>query len=201
MWVQVPPPAQVKKRVIIAHGWASNPNDCWFPWIKKEFEKNDFEVFVPAFPNPGIPEIKSWVKTLDETVGVIDGATYFVGHSIGCQTILRYLQTLSLDQKIAGVVFVGGWFSLIGLETVEEKIVTDPWLNMPIDFEKIKFLISKSVAIFSDNDQWVALDNQNTFRDKLGSEIVIEHNKGHFDRTNKVFELPSALEAIIKMAK
>ncbi|MBI3631944.1 MAG: serine hydrolase family protein [Candidatus Vogelbacteria bacterium] len=191
----------IKKRVIIVHGWESYPDDCWFPWLKRELEARGFEVIIPILPHPEIPEIKSWVKTLGEAVGAINESTYFVGHSVGCQTILRYLQTLSLDQKIAGVVFVGGWFSLMGLETAEEKLVASPWLKTLINFEKVKSILSKSVAIFSDNDQWVGLDNQNIFKALLGSEIIIEHNKGHFDRASNIFELPSALEAVLKISK
>ncbi|MBI5076995.1 hypothetical protein HZB94_01255 [Candidatus Falkowbacteria bacterium] len=59
----------------------------------------------------------------------------------------------------------------------------------------------KSVAIFSDNDPYVPIDNQDDFRDKLGSEIVIEHNRGHFSGpTDNVIELPVVLETILKIA-
>ena len=60
----------------------------------------------------------------------------------------------------------------------------------------------KSIAIFSDNDPWVPLDNQDDFRDKLGSEIIIEHAKGHFSGgDNKCFELPIVLEKVLEMGK
>ncbi len=190
----------MKKRVIIVHGWEGYPEDCWFPWLKRELELHGFEVIIPKLPHPEVPEIKSWVMALGHSVGVIDGSTYFVGHSIGCQTILRYLAILPEGQKVGGAVFVAGFFNLMGLETDEEKAVAGPWLNTAIDFEKVRSVVSKSIAIFSDNDEWVSLDNQNVFRDKLGSEIIIEHNMGHFDRANKIFEISSVLNAILEIS-
>jgi hypothetical protein len=49
------------KRVILIHGWDGFPNNCWFPWLKKELEDKDFEVIVPAMPNPEHPKVKPWV--------------------------------------------------------------------------------------------------------------------------------------------
>lgn len=35
------------KRVVIAHGWDGHPNEIWFPWLKAELEKREFEVIIP----------------------------------------------------------------------------------------------------------------------------------------------------------
>ena len=40
------------------------------------------------------PRIQKWVSKLAQTVGDADKQTYFVGHSMGCQTIVRYLEKL-----------------------------------------------------------------------------------------------------------
>ncbi len=187
------------KRVIIVHGWESYPEDCWFPWLKRELEKNGFEVLVPQLPDAANPKIENWVPYLAKIVGEPDENTFLVGHSIGCQTILRYLETLPENVKIGGAVFVAGFFKVI-LDTNEEEETAKPWLQTPIDFQKVRTHLSKSVAIFSDNDPFVPLDNADDFRDKLGSEIIIEKQKGHFSGgLDKCFELPIALENIIKL--
>ncbi|KKQ37224.1 MAG: hypothetical protein US53_C0024G0012, partial [Candidatus Woesebacteria bacterium GW2011_GWA1_37_7] len=46
------------------------------------------------------PKIKEWVPFLQENMSNPDEETHFVGHSIGCQTILRYLETLSEKTKV-----------------------------------------------------------------------------------------------------
>lgn len=191
----------MKKRVFIVHGWDGYPEEGWFPWLKKELEEKGFEVFVPQLPEAHKPKIENWVPHLSEVVGKADENTYFVGHSMGCQTIARYLETLPENVNVGGAVFVAGFFKrLTGLEDDPDvQEVDNQWLGTPIDFEKVKSHLPKSVAIFSDDDPWVPLDNQDDFRDKLGSEIVIEKNMGHFSGSNGVTKLPAALDSLLSL--
>lgn len=191
------------KRVIIVHGWDGHPKEGWFPWLKKELEKKGFEVKVPQLPEASKPRIYNWVPALSKAAGKPDEETFLVGHSMGCQAIVRYLEQLPEGKKIGGAVFVAGFFKhLKGLEDDPEVQETDRhWLGTPVDLKKAKSRMKKSVAIFSDNDPWVPLDNQDDFRKKLGSEIILEHKKGHFSGSDGVLELPSALKAVLKISK
>ena len=190
------------KRVFIIHGWDGYPEESWFPWLKKELEERGFNVFVPQLPEADLPKIDKWVLELSKSVGVPDGETYFVGHSIGCQTIVRYLESLSAEVKVGGVIFVAGFFKrLTNLEDDEDvRKTAKQWLETPIDFSKVGMHVLKSVAVFSDNDQFVPLDNQDDFKNKLGSKIIIEHDKGHFNTKAGVIELPVVLEELLKMS-
>ncbi|MEK7151584.1 MAG: alpha/beta hydrolase [Patescibacteria group bacterium] len=190
----------MSKRVFIIHGWSGYPEEGWFPWLKKELESRSFEVSVPVMPNTDEPKIKEWVPYLAELVGEPDENTYLVGHSIGCQTILRYLE--SIDRKVGGAVFVAGWFVLSDLETEEEKRIRKPWIETPVDFVKIKQNAPKVVAIFSKDDDVVPFEeNKNKFEKELSAKIIIENGKGHFSGSDGVTELPSVLEAILGMFK
>ncbi len=191
------------KRVIIAHGWDGTPNEGWFPWLKKELEANGFAVTVPQLPDAGSPRIQKWVPALAAAVGTPDEKAYFVGHSIGCQTIARYLERLPEGQKVGGAIFVAGFFkSLKDLEDEEDVRETEKhWFGTSLDLAKVKSHLPKSVAIFSDDDPWVPLDNQDDFCDKLGSEVIIEHRKGHFSGgRDGTKELPIVLEQLLAMS-
>jgi predicted alpha/beta hydrolase family esterase len=59
----------MKKRVFIIHGWTANPADNWFPWIKSELEKHDFEVTVPQMPNADFPKQEEWLAFMREIIG------------------------------------------------------------------------------------------------------------------------------------
>jgi len=67
--------------------------------------------------------------------------------------------------------------------------IAKPWMETSIDFAKVKKMISKTVAIFSDNDPFVPLTNQEIFKQNLDAEIIIEHAKGHFTEEDGVKDL------------
>ena len=157
------------KRVFIIHGWGDSPEKHWIPWLKEELEEKDFDVIAPQMPDTDKPEIKKWVSHLKEIVEKPDKDTYFIGHSIGCQAIMRYLETLDKNQKIGGAIFVAGWFNLT--EGTWDKNFTreiaNPWIKTIISFDKIKSHTKKFMAIQSDNDPYVSLADADIFRNKL----------------------------------
>ena len=187
------------KRVFIIHRWDGNPTEDWYQWLKKELEGIGFEVFVPAMPDSDEPKMETWIPFLSQLVGTPDANTFFIGHSIGCQAIIRYLETLPEGVKIGGAVFVAGWYNVRNLETEKEKRIAGPWVNTPSNDEKIKRTVNQAVAIFSDNDPFVQPENQESWKEKVGAKIIVEHNKGHFTESDGVCSLPSALEAILEM--
>src|SRR3989338_2565565 len=169
-----------KKRVFIINGWWDDSNSGWIPWLKKELEPRGFEVITPDMPNTERPEISAWVDCLTNAVGETDGNTYFVGHSIACQTIMRYLENLPDSGKVGGCVFVAPWFNLIeeNLDD-EEKTIARPWLDTLIDTGKVKNHCDNFAAIFSDNDDFVPLSDKELFERKLDARTWVEHGKGN----------------------
>lgn len=188
------------KRVFIVHGWDGYPGECWFPWLKKELERRGFHVVVPQMPDPSAPAIETWGPHLANLVGAPDQETYFVGHSMGVQTILRYLQTI--DTPVGGVVSVAGFFTLIpgSIGTADDEKVAEPWLTTPMDLEKIRKNAGKIIAIFSDNDRYVPLENVEMFKERLSAETIVLHDKGHIGGSDNAKEVPEILNAVLKVA-
>lgn len=186
------------KRVFIIHGWEGYPEEGWLPWLKNELENKGFEVFVPSMPNADEPKINEWVSHIAGIVGDADKDTYFVGHSIGCQAIIRYLQTI--DAQVGGCVFVAGFFELTNLEGPDEEKIAEPWIITPIDLSRVKRAMGRAVSIFSDNDPFVPKSNWEKFEQSLGAETIILNNMQHFSGSEGITELPQALESILKMA-
>ena len=190
------------KRVYIVHGWDGYPEEGWFPWLKKELENRGFAVTVPQLPQADEPRINNWVPALKAVVGTPDEQTFFVGHSMGCQTIARYLESLPEGVKVGGAVFVAGFFKRLTNLERHEMIhdVANEWIRTPLDLKKAKSHLKKSVAIFSDNDPYVPMDNREEFENLLRSKIMVEHGKGHFSGSKGTVELPAALEAVLELA-
>ncbi len=191
------------KRVFIIHGWDGNPNEGWFPWMKAELEKRGFSVMIPLMPDAATPKLETWIPFIAGQVGKVDEQTYFIGHSIGCQAIIRYLSTLPVETKIGGAVFVAGWYDVRNLETEEEKQIAGPWVETPRDDVKIKKILNgQAAAIFSDDDKWVDLKNIDHWKEKAGVQnTILMSGKGHFNDESGTKELPEALNALLGLAK
>ncbi|MEX0919214.1 MAG: alpha/beta hydrolase [Parcubacteria group bacterium] len=194
------------KRVFIIHGWGGNPEEAWFPWAKAELEKRGFEVEIPAMPDAyekEQPTIEGRVNVIREVVGQPEENTYFIGHSIGCQSIDRYLETLPEETRIGGVVYVAGWLTLKGLEDYEEedRSAAKPWIETTINFEKVRTISPKSFAIFTQDDPFVDVENAEFYKEKLGSQIVILESGGHLNDESNTKELPEIIRAIEELSK
>jgi len=177
------------KKVYLIHGWGgSDSSEGWFGWLKEESKKLGIKVISFNMPNTDEPKIEEWIGFLKENAKDLDEETYFVGHSIGCQTIMRFLEKLHKHKEIAGCVFVAGWFDLINLEP-EEMEIAHPWINSEIHFERILDHCDNFLALFSDNDPYVHLNEIEKFKKNLDAKIIIKHDKKHFDEVEKIPEI------------
>ncbi len=184
------------KRAVLIHGWAGYPEEGWRPWLKNELEKKGFSVTVPAMPDTNHPKMKPWVDKLAKTVSTPDKDCYLVGHSLGCITILRYLESLKAGQKIGGVVLVAGFTSTLGYDEI-----VGSFFQKPIDWKEITSHCKKFVAIHSDNDPYVSLHYSEIFKEKLKASVVVEHNMKHFSGDDGIMQLPVALNQLLNIAK
>jgi predicted alpha/beta hydrolase family esterase len=190
------------KKIYIVHGWGATPKEPMLVWLKNELEKNGFKVVFPEMPNTEEPEINAWVNKLKQIVGDLNEDTYFFGHSIGCQTILRYLEKQPSDVKVGGIVFLAPWFHLQGIEDEEGvEEIAKPWLETPIDLNRVKSHTDKIVAIFSDDDPYVPVSETNIFKERLNAKTIVEHKKGHFIGEYGVDDNSRALKELLEIAK
>lgn len=182
------------KRAFLIHGWEGNPEEAWWPWLRKELEKQGFKVSTLSMPDTMHPKMKAWVGHLTKVVGKSGNECYFVGHSLGCITILRYIETLKSNQEIGGVVLVAGFTSNLGYEELES------FFTKRIDYDKIKTHCKKFVAIHSDNDPYVSLHYGDLFKEKLGAKVIVQHNMKHFNGGADITKLPIVLESVLKIS-
>ncbi|MBS3085295.1 serine hydrolase family protein [Candidatus Pacearchaeota archaeon] len=177
------------KKVCIIHGWGgSSSSEPWFDWLKKELVKKRFHVEIFNMPNTDHPKIEEWVSYFEKNIKDVDEETYFVGHSIGCQTIMRFLEKLHKHKKIAGCVFVAPWFDLIN-QSEEELEIAHPWIHEKIDFERVLDHCNNFLTIFSNNDPYVHLDEVNKFKSRLDARIIIKRGLEHFNEVNEIPEI------------
>ena len=186
-------------KIYIVHCWDGTKDDGWYPWLDDKISNENNEVIRFNMPNTAHPKIEEWVAELDKQVNDLGEKIYFVGHSIGCQTIMRYLERKNID-RIGGMLFVAPWLDLLpeAINDDESYNVAYPWIHTPIDFEKIKRITNKITCIFSNNDYFVSLTQQDVFK-KLNAKIVIVNDKGHISADDGVEELDEIYDELLKM--
>lgn len=185
------------KTAYIIHSWSGNPKSDWYPWLKRELEAKGFKVLVPQMPNTDEPIIEERVSFLQNIIPEVDENTIFIGHSIGCQTIMRYLELLPEKSKVGPVLFVAGWFNLDNLEDEETKEIASQWIETPINFKKISRIAPKIKVFLSSNETYgFVKENSKIFKDKLGAKVIILKNKGHFTEDDGVTKIPEILDEL-----
>lgn len=185
----------MKKRAVIIHGWEGNPDRGWLPWLKKNLEEKGFDVTVPAMPDSANPKEKKWVETISKIVGKPDKNTFLIGHSLGCIAIVRYLMTLKKGEILGGALFVAGFSGNISTPELAG------FYSLEKDVKEGRNHLLKSTMIYSDNDDFVSIEKSEEFKKHLGNtDGIIVKGMGHFSEDEGVFELPQALEEVIRMS-
>lgn len=175
-------------RVFLIHGWQGKAMSGWRPWLKQELEQEGATVFVPQMPNPDFPKESEWVEKIAQTVGVPSGKDFFVGHSLGCIAILRYLETIS--SPVGGAVLVAGVCKDLGI--YEHK----DFFARPIAWKKIRSACKNFVAVNSDDDPYIPLEHAELLRKHLGAKVVVAHGMKHFSGSDGFTQVPIVLQEL-----
>jgi len=186
-------------KVYIIHGWGATPKSDWFPYLKEKLKERGYLVSVPIMPDTDNPKIKPWVSKL-ESLKVTE-ETIFVGHSVGCQTILRFLERF--PKKVNKVILVAPWMNINknNLDENEEWSVAKPWAETPIDFNKVKDKAKEFIVIYSQDDPFaIKKDITKLIKDLDATEVNVG-KKGHICQGDGVTTLPEALTFFKKIKK
>jgi len=184
-----------KKRLVIVHGWEGSPEEGWFPWLKAEMEKRGWEVSVPALPNSAEPEQARWLPYLQMIVGKVDKNTFMVGHSLGCITILRFLERLPKEEFIGGAILVAGFDNPLKYKELKN------FFQEVISWDRIKKNCKKFVTIHSEDDPEVPLENGLRFERNLRAKRIVVNGLKHFSGGDGVTSVPIILQELLEISK
>ncbi|MBI5654957.1 serine hydrolase family protein [Candidatus Uhrbacteria bacterium] len=185
-------------KAVLVHGLAGAPDNHWFPWLRRELKKRGIPSKAPKLPHPFLPVRDEWVAELRNAIEDPE-QTVLIGHSLGCPTILYYLEKYRGKKKFPVVVLVAGFgrqFLNEKVEKLQARLLR--WHNKPLDFGKIRPKCKKFVCINSTDDLLVPYSEGEWLAKKLNAELVPE-KKRHFVAVagHGTVELPSALDAVI----
>lgn len=178
-------------RLFIVHGYTAGPHHHWFDWLKNETEALGITVTVPALPDSLNPENSAWQATLAESVGQVDSQTWFVGHSLGCITALRYLNSQPVGQDAAGVIMVAGFN-----ENVPPLPELDSFMSVPLDARRIVQQVPHRAVIASLNDSIVPPELSLRLSQQLNAPLYGVPDCGHFLSRDGITQLPIVLQLL-----
>jgi predicted alpha/beta hydrolase family esterase len=185
------------RNIFIFHGTGGYPQENWFPWLKTNLEAKGLEVFVPHFPTPEGQSFEAWVEVLKPYLDKINSQTIMVGHSLGGEFLLKFLETFDYKIKVAGFVATP-----IGVRPILNYDRDAEFVHgFKFNWEKIKPKAQNFIVYHSDNDPYVGLGNGQELAKNLGTNLSFIPNAGHFNKASGYTEFPDLLNNIKKYLK
>ena len=186
------------KRAVICHCLGGHPGFIWYPYLKTKLKETGIKVDIPLMPDTDHPVIQSWLPSFSESVGEVGEDDFLIGHSLGCATVLRFLESLNSDQKVGGVVMVAGFFGRPGDAEISS------FFKKEFNYETIATHSQRFVSIHSDNDPSLKpnyFKHSHIFLSKLKAKIIVIPDGGHFPMADNCFEFPEVVEEVLNLVK
>ena len=172
--------------IFIIHGSYGNPQENWFPWLKKQLEKDGHRVFVPQFPVPDVQDsaygghdLSAWQRTLHEYDQYVTEETIFVAHSRGCVFLYRVLE--ELKKPVRAVFFVAPWARYRWYP--KNWKTPDSFHKTSFDWEKIK-RGSRHFDVYQSTNDEIPVSEGKEISRTLGATLHIVTKAGHFNVAN-----------------
>lgn len=181
------------KQVYIVHGYMASVKDHWFEWIKREMEKDGVAVHILAMPDSSKPQPEAWISHLKENVKFSE-QTYFIGHSLGCISLLLYLNREQI--KAEGMVLIAGF-----LEKLPDIPDLDAFLEEQISIPVLIENLPKRLVIGAEDDYIVPFELTQKLAEALEAPMVRVTDGGHFLGKDNFKTFPVLLEQLQTMIK
>jgi predicted alpha/beta hydrolase family esterase len=159
--------------MLLVPRWGGTAASDWYPWLRTQVDE---PVAVASLrPDPGAPTLAGMAAELAALAPTED--TLLVGHSVGCQALLRHIASLPDGVRVRGLVAVAGWFQV---DRPWASIL--PWLETPIDTERVREACGFVHVVLSDDDPFTADHRSNARQWKaLGAEVTVVPGGRHFN--------------------
>jgi len=180
------------ENAFIIHGAFGNPQENWFPWLKKELENRGIKTYIPAFPTPKNQTLENWQNKFKEYAPFLNEKSIIIGHSVGPAFILNVLERIDFSIKAAFLVapFIGA------LGNLEVDGINKTFVEKEFNWAKIKRNCKKFYIYSSDNDPYVPLEKGKFLAEKLEAKFEVLHNAGHMNKAAGYLQFPQLLKDI-----
>lgn len=180
-------------KYVLIHETYWNPDENWFPWLKRYLQSQWHAVYVPRFPTPENQTIASRCEILQRDTFRFDEETVLIGHSLGALYLLHILE-LEREQPIKKAILVS-WFT--GELWIEEfDILNTPFLKDTFDWETIRTNANEYILLHGDNDPYVPLRYAHSLQANLWAKLVVIKNGWHLNESAWYTKFEELLEVL-----
>ena len=184
----------MKSNYLIIHGSFSSPFSNWIPWLRKELEQKNLEVYTPDFPSGvGFQTYENWSKLLKTYVDakILTENTTIFAHSIAPVFVSKFL--IENKIKVKKLVFVCGFNNYLGINEEYDTVNKSMYLD---NLEEVKNNCKDIVCYYTNNDPYVTEAAEKAFADTITINQKLIPNGGHLNSESGYQEFPELLAEI-----
>lgn len=151
---------------VLLHGFTGSSKGDFFPWVKKELEKDDLKVQIPDLPNTDDAKVEEQADFVLKNLK-FDENTVLFGHSLGTPVALKVVEKLKnpIKKLVLAAAFAQPGF-------LDHERVFEKTFNWKFDFENIKKNVGEVVILRAENDSAVPRERAEFIKEKLEARIV-----------------------------
>ena len=178
----------------IIHGSFSSPFSNWIPYLRKEIESKELEVYTPNLPSGvGYQNYTNWENMISEYVklGLINENTTIYAHSIAPVFVSKFLVNNKI--KIKRLVSVCGFNNYLGINAEYDNV------NETMYFENLKDVknyCDEIICYYSKNDPYVKYEVEKEFADTIATKQIVIEDGGHLNSESGYTEFEELLKWI-----
>jgi predicted alpha/beta hydrolase family esterase len=181
-------------KVYLIHGYTGSPESDLFPWIIEKLSGIGFTITAFHMPNPDFPIAAEWDRYLDDNIRELNEDTYFICHSLGCVTLLRYLNKQSVKVKIGGAILASGF-----VERLHKYPMLWDFVDIDLDMKKLIAMVEKRCVFSAPNDTIVDYKYSQELARLFDAKIITIDGGGHFIGQEGFSEFPKLFEELCAM--
>lgn len=184
----------MKNNYLLVHGSFGSPFSNWIPYLRKEIESKNLEVYTPDFPTGvGYQNYENWSKLLKTyvDVNIVNENTVIFAHSIAPIFICKFLTQNKI--KVKRLVFICGFNNYLGIDKDYDTVNESMYFDNLVD---IKNYCNDIVCFYSDNDPYVRYESEKEFADTITKNQIMISSGGHLNSESGYTEFFDLLKLI-----
>ena len=184
----------MKNNYLLIHGSFGSPFSNWIPYLRKEIEKKNLEVYTPDFPTGvGYQNYENWSKLLKTYVdaNIINENTIIFAHSIAPIFVCKFLVENKI--RVKRLVLVCGFNNYLGIDKDYDTVNESMYFN---NLSDIKNYCSDIVCFYSDNDPYVKYEAEKEFADTITDNHIMISGGGHLNSESGYTEFAELLKYV-----